>query len=212
LRAIGLNAVLAFAGAPVREQALQLSPLSVCASMALVDSLLNGKSKFLAEVDRVRQTIQLAGSGKAVLFLIDEIFSGTNSRDRHVAAEAVVRTLLDRGAVGALSTHDMSLNAIADAEGLCGANVHMCAKDGRDAVLFPHRGESSSRMTTGKAARLTWPCEQRNVRHERIEVLQPEIRPGSIFSCLEPVAPTGRRRVRRAVRGLAEIGLGNPLQ
>jgi hypothetical protein len=139
LRAIGLNAVLAVAGAPVRAQALQLSPLSVCASMAAVDSLLNGKSKFLAEVDRVRQTIELAGSGKAVLFLIDEIFSGTNSRDRHVAAEAVVRTLLERGAVGALSTHDMSLTAIADAEGLCGANVHMCAKDGSDPMNFDYR-------------------------------------------------------------------------
>ena len=139
LRAIGLNAVLAFAGAPVRSQALQLSPLSVCASMDVVDSLLNGKSKFLAEVDRVRQTIQLAGSGKAVLFLVDEIFSGTNSRDRHVAAEAVVRTLLDRGAVGALSTHDMSLTAIADAEGLCGANVHLCARDGSEPMTFDYR-------------------------------------------------------------------------
>jgi DNA mismatch repair ATPase MutS len=139
LRAIGLNAVLAFAGAPVRAQAMQLSQLSVCASMAVVDSLLNGKSKFLAEVDRVRQAIQLAGSGKAVLFLIDEIFSGTNSRDRHIAAEAVVRTLLDRGAIGALSTHDMSLTAIADADGLCGANVHMCAKDGNDPMSFDYR-------------------------------------------------------------------------
>jgi hypothetical protein len=139
LRAIGLNAVLAFAGAPVRAQAMQLSQLSVCASMAVVDSLLNGKSKFLAEVDRVRQTIQMAGSGKAVLFLIDEIFSGTNSRDRHVAAEAVVRTLVGRGAVGALSTHDMSLTAIADAEGLCGANVHMCARDGNDPMDFDYR-------------------------------------------------------------------------
>jgi hypothetical protein len=139
LRAIGLNAVLAFAGAPVRAQAMQLSQLSVCASMAVVDSLLNGKSKFLAEVDRVRQTIELAGSGKAVLFLIDEIFSGTNSRDRHVAAEAVVRTLVGRGAVGALSTHDMSLTAIAAAEGLCGANVHMCAKHGNDPMDFDYR-------------------------------------------------------------------------
>jgi hypothetical protein len=138
LRAMGLNAVLAFAGAPVRAQAMQLSQLSVCASMAVVDSLLNGRSKFLAEVDRVRQTIQLAGSGKAVLFLIDEIFSGTNSRDRRVAAEAVVRTLLDRGAIGALSTHDMSLTAIADAEGLCGANVHKCAKDGSDPMDFDY--------------------------------------------------------------------------
>ena len=69
LRAIGLNAVLAFADAPVRAQVLQLSELSVCASLSVVDSLLKGKSKFLAEVDWVRQTIQLAGNKKAILFL-----------------------------------------------------------------------------------------------------------------------------------------------
>jgi DNA mismatch repair ATPase MutS len=137
LRAIGLNAVLAFAGAPVRAQALRLSQLSVCASLSVVDSLLNGKSKFLAEVDRVRQTIQLAGSQR-VLFLIDEIFSGTNSRDRRVAAEAVVRTLIDREAIGMLSTHDMSLTEIADSDGLHGANVHMGARDGNDPMNFDY--------------------------------------------------------------------------
>jgi hypothetical protein len=137
LRTIGLNAVLAFAGAPVRAQALRLSQLSVCASLSVVDSLLNGKSKFLAEVDRVRQTIQLARDKRA-LFLIDEIFSGTNSRDRRVAAEAVVRTLVERGAIGALSTHDMSLTEIADAKGMYGANVHMRAKDGNNPMDFDY--------------------------------------------------------------------------
>jgi MutS domain V len=138
LRAMGLNAVLAFAGAPVRAQALRLSQLSVCASLAVVDSLLNGKSKFLAEIDRVRQTIELAGTGKAVLFLIDEIFSGTNSRDRRVAGEAVVRTLLNRGAIGAISTHDMSLTTIAGSDGLDGANVHMGSRDGTDPMDFDY--------------------------------------------------------------------------
>jgi DNA mismatch repair ATPase MutS len=137
LRAIGLNAVLAFAGAPVRAHALRLSQLSVCASLSVVDSLLNGKSKFLAEVDRVRQTIQLAKNKKA-LFLIDEIFGGTNSRDRRAAAEAVVRTLVDHGAIGALSTHDMSLTEIANCEGLYGVNVHMGAKDGNDPMNFDY--------------------------------------------------------------------------
>ena len=138
LRAIGLNAVLAFAGAPVRAQTLRLSPMTVCASLSVVDSLLNGKSKFLAEVDRLRQTIRSAENHQPVLFLIDEIFSGTNSRDRRLAAEAVVRTLVNAGAVGALSTHDMSLTEIADSEGLCGANVHMGARDGSDPLNFDY--------------------------------------------------------------------------
>ncbi|SPE27259.1 MutS domain protein [Candidatus Sulfopaludibacter sp. SbA3] len=139
LRAMGLNAVLAFAGAPVRAGTLRLSPLAVCASISVVDSLLKGKSKFLAEVDRVRLTIQLATGSRTVLFLIDEIFSGTNSRDRRAAAEAVIRTLVDRGAIGALSTHDISLTEIADAPEIHGANVHLGARDGGDPMSFDYR-------------------------------------------------------------------------
>jgi hypothetical protein len=125
LRTIGLNAVLAFAGAPVRARALRLSGLSIVASMSIVDSLLNGKSKFLAEVERLRQAIESTKQDRPVLFLVDEIFSGTNSRDRRIAAEAVVRTLVKQGAIGALSTHDLALTEIASAEGMSGVNVHM---------------------------------------------------------------------------------------
>jgi hypothetical protein len=131
LRAIGLNAVLAFAGAPVRAAALRLSRLSVCASLSVVDSLLNGKSKFLAEMDRLRETLRAAMNGEPVLFLIDEILSGTNSHDRRVAAEAVVRTLVGRGAVGVLSTHDLALSEIAAAD-LRGVNVHTGSRNGSD--------------------------------------------------------------------------------
>lgn len=135
LRAIGLNAVLALAGAPVRAQQVRLSRLSVCASISLTDSLLNGKSKFMAEVDRLRQMIETGRDGTRVLFLIDEIFAGTNSRDRRVATEAVVRTLLSQGAVGALSTHDLALTEIA-ASDLCGMNVHTGSRDGTDPMDF----------------------------------------------------------------------------
>jgi DNA mismatch repair ATPase MutS len=139
LRSIGLNAVLAFAGAPVRARVLRLSPLSVVASLSVVDSLLNGKSKFMAEVDRLRQAIESAAESSPVLFLVDEIFSGTNSRDRRIAAEAVVRTLVNRGAIGALSTHDLALAEIASAEGLCGLNVHMGSRNEGDPMDFDYR-------------------------------------------------------------------------
>ena len=138
LRAIGLNAVLAFAGAPVRARVLRLSRLSVCASLSVVDSLLNGRSKFMAEVDRLRHTIQVALEGQSVLFLIDEIFGGTNSRDRRIAAEAVVRTLVNRGAIGALSTHDLALAEIATSD-LRGVNVHTGSRDGSDPMDFDYR-------------------------------------------------------------------------
>lgn len=87
LRAIGLNLVLAGAGAPVRAAHLRLSRLSVCASIGVADSLREGKSKFLAEIGKLRQMIDIARD-KPTLFLIDEILSGTNSKDRRIAAEA----------------------------------------------------------------------------------------------------------------------------
>jgi hypothetical protein len=136
LRAIGLNAVLAFAGAPVRARSLKLSGLSIFASLSIVDSLLNGKSKFLSEVDRLRQAIESKIEHRHVLFLVDEIFSGTNSRDRRIAAEAVVRTLVERGGIGALSTHDLALTEFA--EGLKGVNVHMGARDESNPLDFDY--------------------------------------------------------------------------
>lgn len=139
LRAIGLNAALAFAGAPVRARALRLSGLSIFASVAVVDSLLNGKSKFLAEVERLRHAIESAVSNRPVLFLVDEIFGGTNSRDRRTAAEAVVRTLVGRGAIGVLSTHDLTLTEIASAEGMSGVNVHMASRNPSDPLDFDYR-------------------------------------------------------------------------
>jgi MutS domain V len=138
LRAIGVNVVLAFAGAPVRARSLRLSRLTVCASLSVVDSLLGGKSKFMAEVDRLRLTLEAATAGQPVLFLIDEIFSGTNSRDRRVAAEAVVRTLVEHHAIGALSTHDLALTEIANPE-LRGVNVHTGSRDGTDPLDFDYR-------------------------------------------------------------------------
>ena len=137
LRAIGLNVVLAYCGAPARAQSLSLSRLLICASLSVVDSLASGTSKFMAEVDRLRYAIEAAAIGEPVLFLIDEIFSGTNSRDRLVAAEAVVRTLLGCGAIGMVSTHDLALTGIACPE-LHGINVHTGSKDGTDPMDFDY--------------------------------------------------------------------------
>jgi DNA mismatch repair ATPase MutS len=138
IRTIGLNAILAYAGAPVCATDLRLSLFSICASLAVVDSLLEGKSKFLAEMDRLRQALDATLETRPVLFLIDEILSGTNSRDRRIAAEAIVRTLIERGAVGVLSTHDLALTEIATLEELGGANVYMGSRDGSDPMDFDH--------------------------------------------------------------------------
>jgi hypothetical protein len=122
LRAMGQNAVLAWMGAPVRCRKLRLSRLAIGAAIRLQDSLTDGRSHFFAEMDRLRRMIQAAGEGP-MLFLADEIMSGTNSHDRRIAAEWVVRALLLRSAIGAITTHDLTLTEIA-AGGLPGRNVH----------------------------------------------------------------------------------------
>ena len=136
MRSIGVAAVLAYAGAPVRAASLRLSPLAIGASIALVDSLAEGKSKFLAEVERLAGIVQLSDKAP-VLFLVDEIFSGTNSLDRRTAAEAVLTRLLANHAIGALSTHDLALTSLATPENH-GINVHMASPDPADPLAFDY--------------------------------------------------------------------------
>ncbi len=138
MRAVGTNIVLAMMGAPVRAYSARLSCLNLCASLSLVDSLAEGKSRFMAEVDRLREILSTA-SRRPVLFLVDEIFSGTNSRDRRSAAEGVIRTLIKYGAIGLLSTHDLALTEIAELSELRGINVHMSSRNSSDPLDFDYR-------------------------------------------------------------------------
>lgn len=138
LRSIGINAVLAFAGAPVHATSTILSPLCIRTSIATHDSLADGKSRFMAEAERLRSTIQSARQSPPVLFLIDEIFSGTNSRDRRVACEALLEILIENGAIGALSTHDLALTEIAQRSELRGLNMHMESANESDPLDFDY--------------------------------------------------------------------------
>jgi hypothetical protein len=124
LRTVGINAVLALAGAPVRARRLRLSPLILGATLRIQDSLQAGRSRFYAEITRVRQIVSLSRGPVPLLFLFDELFHGTNSHDRTVGAEAVIRGLIDSGAIGLVTTHDLSLARIADALAPRGVNVH----------------------------------------------------------------------------------------
>ena len=124
LRAIGVATVLGLAGAPVRATRLRLSPLAVGATLRVQDSLQAGRSRFYAEITRVRQIVDVSRGPLPLLFLLDELFSGTNSHDRRVGAEAVIRGLLDRGAVGLLTTHDLALAEIVAGLGPRTLNVH----------------------------------------------------------------------------------------
>jgi len=124
MRTLGVNCVLAQAGAPVRAQRLKLSPLAVGASIRLTDSLQEGVSRFYAEILRLRQILDLTSSGRPVLFLIDEVLHGTNSHDRRIGAEALVRGLVERGAIGLITTHDLALADITVRLGERASNVH----------------------------------------------------------------------------------------
>jgi hypothetical protein len=124
LRTVGVNTVLALMGAPVRARRMRLSPLAVGASIRLNDSLREGRSRFYAEILRLRQILDLTAGRLPVLFLIDEFMHGTNSHDRRIGAEAMARGLVRRGAIGLITTHDLALAAIADELGPKAANVH----------------------------------------------------------------------------------------
>jgi len=139
LRAVGTNAVLAQAGAPVRARRLRLSPLAVGASIRLHDSLQAGTSRFYAEITRLRQLVDLAEGGVPLLFLLDEILHGTNSHDRRIGAEAVVKELVARNAIGLVTTHDLALAQMAESLGARAANVHFedHLEDGR--MRFDYR-------------------------------------------------------------------------
>jgi hypothetical protein len=112
MRSVGLNVVLAFAGAPVRARKMTVSPLTVGASIRVQDSLQDGKSRFYAEITRLREVVNLASGPRTLLFLLDELLSGTNSHDRRIGAEGIVRSLVNRGAIGMITTHDLALARI----------------------------------------------------------------------------------------------------
>jgi hypothetical protein len=124
LRTLGTNVALAQAGAPVRALRMKLSPLALGASIRVTDSLQEGVSRFYAEILRLRQILDETSGKLPVLFLIDEFMHGTNSHDRRIGAEAMVRGLVERGAIGLITTHDLALADIADGLGARAANVH----------------------------------------------------------------------------------------
>ncbi len=124
IRAIGINAVLAQCGAPVRAKRLRLSPLAVAASICVLDSLQGGISRFYAEITRLKLITELTSGPLPVLFLLDELLNGTNSHDRRIGAEGLVRNLVERGGIGLVTTHDLALAKMVDQLGSRAANFH----------------------------------------------------------------------------------------
>lgn len=124
LRAIGISAVLAWAGSPVICARMRVSRLFIGASLRAIDSLVDHRSRFYAEIERLRDIVDLARAGHPTLFLLDELLSGTNSHDRRIGAQALVRGLVEKGAIGLVTTHDLALAHIAETLDGRAANMH----------------------------------------------------------------------------------------
>ena len=136
LRAAGINTVLALAGAPVRAKRLTISRLSLGASIRTMDSLEEGHSRFMAEILRLKQILELPAPA---FFLLDELLHGTNSHDRAIGAEGLIRALIDRGAIGLATTHDLSLARVATDLAPAALNVHFEDRLENGRLVFDYR-------------------------------------------------------------------------
>ena len=138
-RSVGVNALLAQAGAPVRARRMALSELQVAASICVLDSLQGGLSRFYAEITRLKQIYDLTAKDLPVLFLLDELLSGTNSHDRRAGTESIVRGLLRHRAIGIVTTHDLALTAIVDQINGQAANYHFGDTFAQGRLSFDYR-------------------------------------------------------------------------
>ena len=116
LRTVGVNLCLAYAGAPVNADSLQVALFRVFTCIKVSDSVQDGLSYFYAEVKRLKALLSATEREEdyPVLFLIDEIFRGTNSRERHIGSRAYIRALSNRKTIGLVATHDLELVKLAD--------------------------------------------------------------------------------------------------
>lgn len=157
LRSIGVATVLAQAGAPVCARSLTMTPLRVYTSMRIGDALDQGASRFFMEVRKLKAVVDAANAtseGTApLLFLLDEVLHGTNSRERNIGAKAVVRHLVARGAIGAVSSHDLGLVELEALTDGAVVNVHFedHIEDGE--MRFDYRMKDGA-VSTSNALRL----------------------------------------------------------
>ncbi len=124
LRTVGINVVLAMAGAPVRAKSLRLTDIALGTRIRSTDSLQEGRSNFYTEILHIRSVFELLNGSAPLLFLFDEVLEGTNSKDRLIGAEGLLRALIDHGAIGIITTHDLALTAITRSLGSAIQNFH----------------------------------------------------------------------------------------
>jgi hypothetical protein len=139
LRTAGINAVLALAGAPIRGKSLRMTPILLGTSIRRVDSLQEHRSSFYTEILRIRDVFELTEGSARVLFLFDELLEGTNSNDRRIGSDGLLRALLERGALGIVTTHDLALTDIAQELPHALRNVHFQDYVEEGKMRFDHK-------------------------------------------------------------------------
>jgi ABC-type multidrug transport system fused ATPase/permease subunit len=156
LRSIGVNVVLAQMGSVVCAKSMRLPAIHIESSMRIADSLADGVSFFMAELKRLKEIVDTAkrldvAQSKTMLFLLDEILQGTNSRERQIAVSRVVRKLIDEHAIGAISTHDLDLAKTDELASAC-QTVHFAEQfleeDGEKKMTFDYRMQPGIAKTT----------------------------------------------------------------
>jgi hypothetical protein len=153
LRAMGVGAVMALAGAPVCAEQLRIGLFSVHTSMRISDSLSAGVSHFYAELKKLHSTLVASGAGQPVFFLLDEILHGTNSEERQIGARWILAELIRAGSLGAVSTHDLGLCQLPQPLSTHVQSVHFreSVQDGK--MTFDYRLRRGP-VTGGNALRL----------------------------------------------------------
>ena len=139
LRTAGINAVLALAGAPIRGKSLRMTPILLGTSIRRVDSLQEHRSSFYTEILRIRDVFNLTEDSQRVLFLFDELLEGTNSHDRRIGADSLLGALLERGALGIVTTHDLALTDIEQNSPGAIRNVHFQDYVEEGKMRFDHK-------------------------------------------------------------------------
>ncbi|MDQ2087268.1 hypothetical protein RBH29_12620 [Herbivorax sp. ANBcel31] len=139
LRTVGINLVLAYSGAPVCAKDFTCSVMDVYTSMRVNDNLEKKISSFYAELLKIKTIVEAANKDNSILFLLDEIFRGTNTKDRHLGAKAVLKKLGQIGAIGLVSTHDLELGELEEDKEINVKNYHFTEKYINEKIIFDYK-------------------------------------------------------------------------
>ena len=139
LRSVGVNVVLAMAGAPVCAHTFSISPVQLITSMRIADNLEESTSTFYAELKKLKTVIDKVNNGEEVFILLDEILRGTNSLDRHTGSVALIRQLIKQRSAGIIATHDLALADIKNEFPASILNFHFDAQVEKEELFFDYK-------------------------------------------------------------------------